>query len=403
MQDLNSPLGLDRKPQQRGGLRSRVVRIFVPAGIVVAVLGVASWITLSNGQIFRKPVVSKAADQVALQTDNSAAQVIARDKPNDGNTPLPGSAGVRTENPNGPAIIKVTPDMPTITSGGMSSNVIVVNNMQKPGQDSRMAHVPVPELIEKSSSGPLPVRGADGQRPLDAYASGWSGTRGARIALVIGGLGLSQTGTQQAIKRLPGDVTLAFAPQGNSLQRWMQAARQDGHEILMQLPLEPFDYPRINPGPNTLTVDAGAAKNMGSLLWALGRTTNYTGVINYMGARFTADADALRPIIQEIGRRGLLYLDDGTSARSQADALSAAEATPFAAADVLIDGVQERGVILDKLGDLERIARAKGTAVGTGSAFDITVDTVAVWANEAKARGIEIVPVSALVRDPEKN
>lgn len=403
MQDLNSPLGLDRKPQQRGGLRSRVVRIFVPAGAVVAVLGVASWITFSNGQIFRKPEVSKPADQVALQTDNSATQAVARDKPKDGNTPLPGSAGARTENPNGPAIIKVTPDMPTITSGGLSSNVIVVNNMQKPGQDPRMAHVPVPELIEKSASGPLPVRGADGQRPLDAYASGWSGTRGARIALVIGGLGLSQTGTQQAIKRLPGDVTLAFAPQGNSLQRWMQAARQDGHEILMQLPLEPFDYPRINPGPNTLTVDAGAAKNMGSLLWALGRTTNYTGVINYMGARFTADADALRPVIQEIGRRGLLYLDDGTSARSQADALSAAEATPFAAADVLIDSVQERGAILDKLGDLERIARAKGTAVGTGSAFDITVDTVAAWANEAKSRGIEIVPVSALVRDPEKN
>ncbi len=58
--------------------------------------------------------------------------------------------------------------------------------------------------------------------------------------------------------------------------------------------------------------------------------------------------------------------------------------------------------ILDRLDELERIARANGSAIGTGSAFAVTVDAVAAWANEVKKRGIEIVPVSALVRDPER-
>ena len=63
---------------------------------------------------------------------------------------------------------------------------------------------------------------------------------------------------------------------------------------------------------------------------------------------------------------------------------------------------RERGAILRKLDDLERTARARGFAVGTGSAFDVTVEAVSTWVNEAKKRGIEIVPVSAVANDPER-
>lgn len=403
MRDLDRPLGLDKKPSKRGGQGSRALRRLMPAAAVVAVVGAAGWIAVGNHAVFKKHTPDRPAEQLAAIEPVAANQ--AHPKPVSlyagGNTPAPGSAAKQAGQGNGPAIIKVTPDMPTVTSGSALPNLMSVQNTRLGGQDPRMAHLPDLDLIEESSFGPLPMRSLDGRRPLDAYATSWSGTQGARIALVIGGLGLSQTGTQQAIQRLPGEITLAFAPQGNSLQRWMQAGRQNGHEILMQLPLEPFDYPRVNPGRNTLTVDAGAQKNLSNLRWVLGRTTNYTGVMNYMGARFSADAEAMQPVIEEIGQRGLLYLDDGTSARSQADGLAAIHATPFASADVLVDGVQERGAILEKLGDLERIARAKGTAIGTASAFELTVDTVASWANEVKTRGIEIVPISALIRDPE--
>ena len=95
----------------------------------------------------------------------------------------------------------------------------------------------------------MPIRAADGRRPVDVYARPWSGARGARVAIVIGGLGVSQTGTQEAIDKLPAEVTLAFAPQGNSIGRWMQAARRKGHEIVMQVPLEPFDYPECQSRP----------------------------------------------------------------------------------------------------------------------------------------------------------
>jgi uncharacterized protein len=178
-------------------------------------------------------------------------------------------------------------------------------------------------------------------------------------------------------------------------------ARRGGHEIVMQVPLEPFDYPNVNPGRNTLTVDADAGKNIENLHWSLSRITNYTGIMNYMGARFSADSQAMTPLMAELGKRGLLYLDDGSSARSVAPELALKNGVPFAVGDTAIDAVHERGEILKKLDQLEQTARAKGFAVGTGSAFDTTVDAVSSWVNEARKRGIEIVPISAVAADPE--
>src|SRR5690606_27816027 len=230
------------------------------------------------------------------------------------------------------------------------------------GQDSRFLHLPDRALIEQSEMGPLPVRGADGRRPFDVYARPWSGARGARIAIVIGGLGLSQTGTQEAIAALPPEVILAFAPQGNSIDRWMQAARRKGHEIIIQVPLEPFDYPNMNPGRNTLTVAASKNQNLRALRWALSRTTNYTGVMNYMGARFTADDAAMQELMEELGERGLLYLDDGTSARSVAEMVAGKNGAPFASADAVIDQLRDRWANLRWLVELVETAYTTGIA-----------------------------------------
>lgn len=295
----------------------------------------------------------------------------------------------------GPSIIHLNPH------SADKNSVVIIRDPTALSQNPRFAHVPDPSLLEDSPYGRLPVRSPDGKRPFDVYARPWSGSRGAKVAIVIGGLGVSQTGTQAAIAKLPPSVTLAFAPLGNSLNRWMVDARNSGHEIIMQVPLEPYDYPRINPGRKTLTVNGGSEENLNNLRWILGRTTNYTGVMNYMGARFLADEKAMEPIMKEMYDRGLMFLDDGTSARSVASDLSKADRVPYAEGDTVIDTDQSRSEILKKLDNLERTARARGYAIGTGSAFDVTVDAVASWVAEATKRGIEIVPVSALANDPQ--
>lgn len=366
-------------------------RMLATAAAAIAILGASTAIALRE-RPFRIPAelvvtTPEVAPPVAEPTQQAKAVV-----------PEPGGENI-SRSSTGPSIIKVDPGA---KPAGDAEKVVIIRDPSAIGQNLRVAHLPDKALIEQSETGPLPIRAADGRRPFDVYARPWSGARGARIALVIGGLGVSQTGTQAALDKLPAEVTLAFASQGNSLGRWMQVARRDGHEIVMQVPLEPFDYPNVNPGRNTLTTEAGADENLKNLHWSLSRITNYTGVMNYMGARFTADPEAMGGLMAELGKRGLLYLDDGSSARSLAPELAVKSGVPLAVADTAIDAVQNRGEILKKLDQLERTARAKGFALGTGTAFDVTVDTVSAWINEAKARGIEIVPVSAVANDPER-
>ncbi|RUY83469.1 divergent polysaccharide deacetylase family protein, partial [Mesorhizobium sp. M7A.F.Ca.CA.003.01.2.1] len=375
-----------RPPRAAGKLSSGAIMATVA---VLVVAGISGAIALRE-KPFRKP------QQVAVSTPKVTAAAEPAAAP-----PALAPAAPKPEAPvksGGPQIIHVQ----TEEGDGPPKAAIVIRDPSTVGQNLKVAHIPDKALIEASETGPLPVRAADGRRPFDVYARPWSGGRGARVAIVIGGLSVSQTGTQAAIAKLPAEVTLAFAPQGNSIGRWMQAARQSGHEIVMQVPLEPFDYPKVNPGRNTLTVAASADENLKSLHWALSRTTNYTGVMNYMGARFSADAAAMEPFIAELGKRGLAYIDDGSSARSLAPDLALKDGVPFVAGDMAIDAVQDRGEILKKLDSLEATARAKGTAVGIGSAFDLTVDTVSSWVVEAKKRGIEIVPISAVAIDPQK-
>jgi polysaccharide deacetylase 2 family uncharacterized protein YibQ len=273
---------------------------------------------------------------------------------------------------------------------------VIIHDPSQP-QRIELASLPQKDLIETSGDGPLPRISTAGVRPLDAYARPSEGVDNEmRVAIVVGGLGIDQDGTRQAIAKLPGTVTLAFAPHGDDLAAAVSAARIAGHELLLQIPLEPFNYPKTDPGPNTLTAGASTEENIGRLHWLLSRMTNYVGVMNYMGARFTGEAEALAPVMQEIGSRGLLYLDDGSSARSKAAEI-AGTTTPFLRGDVILDADLSATAIDDRLKQLQAIARERGYAIATATAFPVTVERVAAFAKAAADKGIAIVPVSAIL------
>lgn len=266
-------------------------------------------------------------------------------------------------------------------------------------QDLDVALTPAPDqrLVEESRFGPLPRIGLDGARPADVYArplmTSAAKANAPRIALVVGGLGLSATATQAAIADLPGVVTLAFAPYGKDLAARVAEARAQGHEVMLQLPMEPIDYPQTNPGPHTLLASASVAENIENLHWLMSRFTGYIGVANFLGAKFTADATALSPVLREIGERGLIYADDGSSAQSLALSLAGDAGLTAAKADVVIDATPDG--IDAALIKLEAIARDKGLAIGMASALPDSLAKIGFFARNAQARGLVLVPLSA--------
>ncbi|MTI43789.1 divergent polysaccharide deacetylase family protein [Roseibium hamelinense] len=258
---------------------------------------------------------------------------------------------------------------------------------------------PDPRVSERSDYGFLPKVSSAGIRPLDAYARPFASDFSSipKIAVVVNGLGLSQTGTQAAIDRLPVDVTFGFAPYGTDLDRWMQRARRKGHELLLQIPLEPYDFPDNDPGPHTLLVSLQPVEMLDRLAWLLTRVTNYVGVINDMGARFTSTRPSMQFLLEKLQERGLMYVDNGGSSRSLAQEVSEQTATPYSGVDVVLDEVPRANEIDAKLLQLEGIARARGYAVASGSALPVTIGRIEEWARDLEERGLQLVPVSATI------
>ena len=258
---------------------------------------------------------------------------------------------------------------------------------------------PLKAVTETTDIGPLPRIGDDGRKPFDAYSQvtplAVTHSDMPKITLVLGGMGLNATLTQKAIDLLPGDVTLGFAPYGENLQAQVNEARAAGHEILLQVPMEPVGYPGNSPGPGTLLSDATPEQNLASLKWLMSRFAGYSGITNYMGARLLGAEDALRPVMKEVTARGLVYLEDASVSMTLSPKVAQDLRLPLQRAGMVIDANPTAPAIAAALAKLEKEAARNGSAIATGSGLDVTIETVAEWAKTLQERGILLVPVSA--------
>ncbi len=259
----------------------------------------------------------------------------------------------------------------------------------------------IPDLAEETANGTIPRMSGTGGTPFAAYKHPFDAASvgtGPRVALIVTGLGINEQGSLDAIGQLPDFVTLAFAPYGKGLASTVAAARNGGHEVMLEVPLEPFDFPQNDPGPHTLLTGEAPRENLDKLFWLMARFGGYFGVINNMGARFTASSGDFEPIMEELGARGIGYIDDGSSNRSVSEQLAHANKVPFARANLLIDANPARTSILSALDSLEAEALENGSAIGIVSALPISIQAISEWSASLDGKGIALVPASALMQ-----
>jgi uncharacterized protein len=381
--DLNRPLGLTRAQKRRRA----PYRALALAGCLLIAVGLgAALLTRSGDPSSGEPYALAHIDPPP------PPQTAALSPPQStGVTQISGPmTGAQIEAQSGVKVVR--------NGGGRTPGALIIEVPDVVGV--HLTPAPDERLVEKSRHGLLPRIGADGAKPADVYARppliAANLKNAPRIALLVGGLGLSEGGTEAAIQQLPGVVSLGFAPYGADVVRFAAEAREAGHEILLQAPMESFDYPNDNPGPHALLTSASEAQALDDLHWLMSRFPGYIGVENFLGAKFTADERALAPALREIAARGLLYIDDGSSPRSVARRLAAGLNLPAATADVVIDAVETPQAIDEALTRLEGLARANGSAIGTASALPVSVEHIARWARNLEARGVALNPISAV-------
>ena len=253
-------------------------------------------------------------------------------------------------------------------------------------------------MLEDSRYGQLPRIAADGRRPVDAYSRKSSvAADGPKVALVVAGLGVGREATLAALKSLPGEVTLAFSPYGSDVAELVEKARGDGHETLIQAPMEPFAYPSNDPGPQTLLASLPASANLERLRWALARARGYVGVAPLAGARFLQAEDALQPVFAELSRRGLMFIGQ-TDRESRFGEVADRAGLLNARAGAPLDASSDAAGIDGALADLERRAKEGGVAVGWASASPLTLKRIEAWRSGLASRGVTLTPLTAVLK-----
>lgn len=384
--DLSAPLGQDRP-------RKRRVRLpFTAPQAIAALLGLfllafAGFALFNHDPLGGEPLAKVAYDPTTLPSEKPA-------KPSTG---APASAAL-ADTSHGQRTV-------TIIDGSSGKRHDMVIGSDPGAADATETAAPAPsptgvnpKLLEKSRYGMIPVI-AGGLKPWQAYAAGTDLERARAatmpsIAIVITGLGVGAAKTTDAIMKLPGAVTLAFTPYGSEPNTLVQRARAQKHEVVLQVPMEPFNYPDNDPGPQTLLTTQTPEQNIDRLTWHMSRFQGYVGLANFMGSRFVVTDEAMQPIIKEAAKRGLVYLDDGSAPRSVAGPLADAQSVPFATADTIIDSVPTAAEIDKALARLESIARERGKAVGVASALPVSIEHIAAWAKGLESRGLLLVPLT---------
>ena len=282
-----------------------------------------------------------------------------------------------------PAALPVTPDGALAASGSPAT-------APDAGVVQPLPAAPIAGLTGPGPGGLLPIIGADGRTPAQAYARPFRDVGGPKVALVIGGLGLNAKSTRQAIEELPPEVTLSFVPYTEGLQGWIDLARANGHEVLLEAPMEPVDYPQNDPGPYTLMAQDPGPETVKRLEWLLSRATGYFGVINYLGGRFLASDPAMNVFSGALRQRGLAFVDDGSAS-------GRGGGVPRASANSVIDETLDGGAIDQQLAALESAALQRGRVLGSGFAYPITLQEVKHWASGLASRGLTLAPASAVM------
>jgi polysaccharide deacetylase 2 family uncharacterized protein YibQ len=216
--------------------------------------------------------------------------------------------------------------------------------------------------------------------------------QGPAIAVVIDDLGVSRAATA-AVIRLNAPLTASFLTYAPNLAEQTRAARDAGHELMLHVPMEPVGP--SSPGPGALVSSLEPSELIARLRSQLGSFPGLVGINNHMGSLLTADHERMALVMAELRRQDLLFLDSRTTPRSVAADEAARHGVPHTVRDVFLDSPFVS--FEQQTARVEQIAMQRGVAVAIGHPHRATIEALSRWLPTLEAKGIALVPISAIV------
>jgi polysaccharide deacetylase 2 family uncharacterized protein YibQ len=252
-------------------------------------------------------------------------------------------------------------------------------------------------MAEKTEFGFLPKIRSDGTKPWRYYAKPFTAkSNKPMVAVIITDLGSNRQISEQAL-RLPEEITLSFSPYARDLNSWALSARLSGHETLIDLPMEPSNYPASDPGPLGLLVSKDQGENETKIKKLMAHDFGYVGFLTPRDENFLANNELFKSLQQILSSRGLMLVIGKQPSKNETREMIEKGNTASVIADTIIDEELTPTAIQGRLSLLQQTAKQRGYAVGIAQGYPITIKQVGEWAAKAEENGFMLVPVSLIV------
>lgn len=219
----------------------------------------------------------------------------------------------------------------------------------------------------------------------------------ARLAIIIDDIGYNRALGERTLA-LPGPYTLAFLPFTPHARPLARDAARHGKELLLHAPMSNLGGQAL--GPGALSAEMGYRDFTHTLRSAIAEIPGVVGVNNHMGSLLTQQPGPMSWLMTEIARHDLFFIDSRTSAASLAHTTASRYGIASASRDVFLDHTREQGAIEAELARAVRLAREQGQAIAIGHPLPETLAVLEAASERWREWGVELVPVSALVRSP---
>lgn len=229
---------------------------------------------------------------------------------------------------------------------------------------------------------------------LDGTAAKKPVTAKGRLAVVIDDLGRSLTFARK-LARLDIPLTFSIMPQAPHSRETAKIAAEANREVMLHQPMEPEGYPEVNPGPGALLTNMGADAIRTQLAENLAVVPMAKGVNNHTGSRYTQIESVLAPVMEELGSRGLFFLDSLTTPKSVAGVVAKRYGLAYYRRSIFLDNVRESDAILRQMKKAERLARLSGQAIAIGHPYPETLDALRLWLGQ-RSGDVQVVSLSEL-------
>ncbi len=261
-----------------------------------------------------------------------------------------------------------------------------------------LAPAPLDTITEQTEKGLIPTAGKDGTLPWKYYARPYTPREGRPIvAIVLTNLGLSRPMTEEALK-LPHDITLSFSPYASDARNWAKRARGEGYESMIDLPLEPANFPISDPGPYGLLTSLEPAETSSRLHWILSRYPGFVGTLASLDEKMTVNISAMRNVLTELTARGVVFIYRKTAQNAELANFIRTQNLLAIGADAVLDDEITPDAITQQLDALAEIARTQGYAIGLARSYPPTQRALELWMEELDKKGVDVVPLSAVAK-----